>query len=89
MGFLFFLEHPGTFFSTPGKELGNAKKKPSFGVFLNLLRLLMKAEGKSVCDAYFEKGKSYPAVSEFVFNYELMKSEVINKGQDRMKCRRC
>jgi hypothetical protein len=60
----------------------NAKKKPSFGVFLGLLRLLMKADGKSVCDEYFEKGKSYPAVSEFVFNYNLLKSEVVNKGQD-------
>ncbi len=26
----------------------NAKRKPSFGVFLGLLRLLMKVEGKSV-----------------------------------------
>ena len=60
----------------------NTKKKPSFGVFLGLLRLLMKADGKSVCDEYFEKGKSYPAVSEFVFNYNLLKSEVVNKGQD-------
>jgi len=60
----------------------NAKKKPSFGVFLGLLRLLMKADGKSVCDEYFEKGKSYPAVSEFVFNYNLLKSEIVNKGQD-------
>ena len=60
----------------------NAKKKPSFGVFLGLLRLLMKADGKSVCDEYFEKGKSYPAVSEFVFNYNLLKSEVVNKGHD-------
>jgi len=60
----------------------NAKKKPSFGVFLGLLRLLMKADGKSVCDEYFEKGKSYPAVSEFVFNYDLLKREVVNKGQD-------
>ena len=33
----------------------NAKKKPSFGVFLSLLRLLMKAEGQSVCDEYFDK----------------------------------
>ena len=60
----------------------NAKRKPSFGVFLGLLRLLMKVEGKSVFDEYFEKGCSYPAVSEFVFNYNLLKSEVVNKGKD-------
>ena len=60
----------------------NAKKKPSFGVFLSLLRLLIKAEGHSVCDKYFEKGRSYPAVSEFVYNYELLKSGVVNKGLD-------
>ena len=42
----------------------------------------MKAEGQSVCDEYFDKGRSYPAVSEFVFNYELLKSGVVNKGLD-------
>ena len=40
----------------------------------------MKAEGQSVCDEYFDKGRSYHAVSEFVFNYELLKSGVVNKG---------
>jgi hypothetical protein len=60
----------------------NGNKKPSFGVFLGLLRLLIKANGKSICDKYFEKGRSYPAVSDFVFNYNLLKSEVVNKGHD-------
>ena len=60
----------------------NAKRKPSFGVFLSLLRLLMKAEGKSICDDNFDKGCNYPALSEFIFCYNLLKNDVINKGND-------
>ena len=49
----------------------NAKRKPSFGVFLNFLRRLLKADGQSVCDEYFEKSKDYPEMSEFIFSYNL------------------
>ncbi len=60
----------------------NAKRKPSFGIFLNLLRKLIKAEGQSVFDEFFEKGKAYTAISDFVFNYELLKNSVVNQGYD-------
>ena len=59
----------------------NAKRKPSFGVFLGFLRLLVKAEGQSILDYLFHKQAQFEAVSEYVLVYDLL-SQVINQGQD-------
>ena len=59
----------------------NAKRKPSFGVFLGFLRRLAKAEGESILDHLFHKKAEFDAVSEYVLVYDLL-SHVINQGQD-------
>ncbi|MBM80100.1 MAG: hypothetical protein CMJ78_05840 [Planctomycetaceae bacterium] len=59
----------------------NAKRKPSFGVFLGFLRRLVKAEGQSILDHLFHKQAQFEAVSEYVLVYDLL-SQVINQGQD-------
>ena len=59
----------------------NAKRKPSFGVFLGFLRRLVKAEGESILDHLFHKKAQFDAVSEYVLIYDLL-SQVINQGQD-------
>jgi len=59
----------------------NAKRKPSFGVFLGFLRSLVKADGESILDHLFHKKLQLEAVSEFVFVYDLL-TKVINQGQD-------
>ena len=59
----------------------NAKRKPSFGVFLSFLRRLANADGTSILDHVFQKNAQFPAVSEYVLIYDLLGC-VINQGQD-------
>lgn len=59
----------------------NAKRKPSFGVFLGFLRRLVNADGASILDHVFQKNAQFPAVSEYVLIYDLL-GQVINQGQD-------
>ena len=59
----------------------NAKRKPSFGVFLGFLRRLANADGASILDHVFHKNAQFSAVSEYVLIYDLL-GQVINQGQD-------
>ena len=59
----------------------NAKRKPSFGVFLGFLRRLSKVEGDSILDHLFQKKTVFEAVSQFVLVFDQL-TQMINQGAD-------
>ena len=59
----------------------NAKRKPSFGVFLGFLRRLVQTKGESIIDHLFHKQAQFNASSEYVMVYSLL-CQVINQGRD-------
>ena len=58
-----------------------SSRKPSFGVFLSFMRILSNEMGQTILSDKFEKGKKYPSVSDFIFEFDLLK-QVINEGAD-------
>ena len=56
-----------------------SSRKPSFGVFLSFLRVLSKEISGSILIDKFEKNNKYVSVSEFIFEFDLLK-QVINEG---------
>ena len=59
----------------------HSSRKSSFGVFLSFLRLLSQSLSISVISDKFDKSKNYPAVSEFVLMFDLLK-KAVNEGKD-------
>ena len=58
-----------------------SSRKPSFGVFLSFMRLLSKEMNDTILSSKFDKSNKYASVSDFVFNFTLLKS-VIDEGSD-------
>tara|TARA_B100002003_G_scaffold10468_1_gene8959 strand:- start:324 stop:2837 length:2514 start_codon:yes stop_codon:yes gene_type:complete len=58
-----------------------SSRQPSFGVFLSFMRMLSKEMKDTIIADKFEKGKKYQSVSEFIFEFSLLK-QVINEGAD-------
>ena len=58
-----------------------SSRKPSFGVFLSFMRLLSKEMNDTILSSKFDKSNKYASVSDFVFNFKLLKS-VIDEGSD-------
>ena len=58
-----------------------SSRKPSFGVFLSFMRMLSKAQIPSILSGRFEKSMEYPAVSEFVVMFDLLKN-IVTDGHD-------
>ena len=58
-----------------------SSRKPSFGVFLSFMRLLSKEMNDTLLSNKFDKSNRYASVSDFVFNFKLLKS-VIDEGSD-------
>ena len=59
----------------------HSKRMLSFGVYLSFLRNLSKLGEKSIIHSLFNE-KQYPASSDFIFHWELLKQR-INEGCDR------
>jgi len=58
-----------------------SSRKPSFGVFLSFLRVLSKEISETILRDKFDKNNKYDSVSDFIFEFELLK-QVINEGAD-------
>ena len=58
-----------------------SNRKPSLGVFLSFMRLLSKEMNDTILSDKFQKNKKYTLVSDFVYEFEILK-KVINEGND-------
>ena len=58
-----------------------SSRKPSFGVFLSFMRVLSKEISETILKDKFDKNNKYASVSDFIFEFELLK-QVINEGAD-------
>jgi hypothetical protein len=59
----------------------HSSRKPSFGVFLNFMRILSNEMDRTILSDKFEKSKKYESASEFIYEFDLLK-KVINEGAD-------